>query len=98
MYIVYSNCNENYMKSSNECITLDMHVLSICQFCNWCYNSHRYQLLAVIEHLGGPASGHYCTYRRHNGQWIYTSDLTVYPVYISEVLNAQAYMLFYQKM
>ena len=60
-------------------------------------NSHTYKLYAVIEHLGGPHSGHYCTYRRHGNHWIYTSDTLVYPVSTKEVMKCQAYMLFYQR-
>ncbi|XP_003385867.1 PREDICTED: ubiquitin carboxyl-terminal hydrolase 30-like isoform X2 [Amphimedon queenslandica] len=56
----------------------------------------KYQLRAVVEHLGGPSSGHYCTYRQCGRQWLYTSDTTVYPVYNHEVMNCEAYLLFYQ--
>ena len=59
--------------------------------------SRIYNLQAVVEHLGGPESGHYCTYRRHGSQWICTSDTAVYPVSRTEVLQCQAYMLMYQR-
>lgn len=65
-----------------------------------------YELAAVVEHLGGAlASGHYQTYRRVNSpgelpqdrsvQWYCCSDTTVQPVGLEQVLQAQAYLLFY---
>lgn len=64
-----------------------------------------YKLTAVIVHLGDISSGHFITYRRApsiNGQrfpdqWLYTSDVIVKKVPLSEVLAADAYMLFYEK-
>lgn len=66
-----------------------------------------YDLVAVVEHLGGAlASGHYQTHRRvdvHGGgprarsvQWLCCSDATVRPVGLEQVLQAQAYLLFYK--
>lgn len=55
----------------------------------------RYVLCAVVEHTGGPHSGHYLTYRRCGKKWVCASDATVYAVTMEEVLKAQAYMLFY---
>lgn len=58
----------------------------------------RYLLCAVVEHRGGPQSGHYVTYRRcgrNVKQWVYASDTNVYSTDIQEVLGAEAYMLFY---
>ena len=64
--------------------------------------STTYILHAVVEHRGGPNSGHYITYRRigmagtaGGGRWVYTSDTAVYTATLSEVLRAHAYMLFY---
>ncbi len=57
-----------------------------------------YKLCAVIEHLGGPFSGHYQTYRRVQGrQWVCTSDTAVYGATTHEVTSCAAYMLFYCK-
>lgn len=58
----------------------------------------QYLLCAVVEHIGGASSGHYLTYRRcgsRGKQWVCASDTTVYSVTINQVLNAEAYMLFY---
>lgn len=64
-----------------------------------------YKLTSVIVHLGGISTGHFIAYRRApsiNGQrfpdnWLYTSDTVVKKVPLSEVLAADAYMLFYEK-
>lgn len=60
-------------------------------------SSHcNYELVAMIEHLGGPTSGHYITYRQLQGeQWVYTSDSSVYTCSRSQVLQRNPYMLFY---
>lgn len=58
----------------------------------------RYLLCAVVEHRGGPNSGHYITYRRcgtKGKQWVCTSDTRVYSITVGEVLESTAYMLFY---
>ncbi len=61
-------------------------------------SSHTYTLYAVTEHLGGPFSGHYQTYRRvKERQWVCTSDTVVYGATAHEVTNCTAYMLFYCK-
>ena len=64
-----------------------------------------YKLTAVVVHLGDVFSGHFVTYRRapsDNGQrfperWLYTSDSLVKKAAIGEVLAADAYMLFYDR-
>lgn len=57
----------------------------------------------MIEHLGGPFSGHYVTYRYLpmkdgcGGGWVHTSDSAVYSCNLHHVLNASPYMLFYNR-
>ncbi len=68
-------------------------------------NGHAYKLTSVIVHLGDVYSGHFITYRRipsTNGQrfpdkWLYTSDTEVRKASLAEVLQSNAYMLFYEK-
>lgn len=58
----------------------------------------KYKLVAAVEHMGGPFSGHYITYRRcgpTHRQWVYTSDTSVYASTTEDVLKCKAYMLFY---
>jgi len=64
-----------------------------------------YRLTSVVVHVGDVSSGHFVTYRRApslNGQrfpgdWLYTSDLCVRRVSLSQVLASNAYMLLYEK-
>ena len=68
-------------------------------------NNNSYKLTSVVVHLGDVHSGHFITYRRiasDNGQrfpdkWLYTSDTEVKKVSLGEVLQADAYMLFYER-
>jgi ubiquitin C-terminal hydrolase len=60
-----------------------------------------YKLMAVIEHRGGPYSGHYVCYRRDpsallEDRWLWISDDTVRVCHWCNVKNCQAYMLFYE--
>ncbi|XP_077995974.1 ubiquitin carboxyl-terminal hydrolase 30-like [Glandiceps talaboti] len=63
-----------------------------------------YRLHAAVVHMGDAYSGHFVTYRRMpkpglSGacQWLYTSDTSVRKASMKEVMSAQAYMLFYEK-
>ncbi|QQP41404.1 Ubiquitin carboxylterminal hydrolase 30like, partial [Caligus rogercresseyi] len=57
-----------------------------------------YLLKAVIQHAGAINSGHYVTYRVNaGGRWFFTSDLYVEEVDFASVLDANPYMLFYEK-
>ncbi|XP_014786998.1 ubiquitin carboxyl-terminal hydrolase 30 [Octopus bimaculoides] len=69
-------------------------------------SAHTYRLIAVIEHIGDVVSGHFVSYRRcptsksgekHSDKWLFTSDTVVKKVSLSQVLNSEAYMLFYEK-
>ena len=60
-----------------------------------------YQLTAVVMHLGELNSGHYVTFRRGAGSfseaWFVISDDDVEEISEIKVLQAHAYMLFYEK-
>jgi hypothetical protein len=58
-----------------------------------------YNLYAVLVHSGRRCdSGHYYAYiKAPNQHWYKADDESVTPVKLEEVLNQQAYMLFYQK-
>lgn len=70
-------------------------------------SSNLFDLLSVVEHLGGGRGGHYVTYRRVPAafcdpstampQWVVCSDSTVRPVDVSRVLGCEAYLLCYVK-
>uniref|UniRef100_A0A131YI54 Ubiquitin carboxyl-terminal hydrolase 36 n=1 Tax=Rhipicephalus appendiculatus TaxID=34631 RepID=A0A131YI54_RHIAP len=56
-----------------------------------------YRLNAVLVHLGASCnSGHYfCFVRNSNGSWYCMDDARVHQVSLGQVLNQQAYVLFY---
>ncbi|KAG6212252.1 hypothetical protein E4U50_001994 [Claviceps purpurea] len=54
-----------------------------------------YDLLSVIVHVGEIETGHYVAYCRVGDQWFKFNDHKVELASISEVLGAQAYLLFY---
>lgn len=56
-----------------------------------------YKLFAVIVHVGGTStSGHYFCYVRNSSKgWYLMDDSRVMPKGLNEVLNQQAYILFY---
>ena len=99
------------LKLDMGCYTGDQR--SEARYVVWCWE-HRYvmftlyrsvqlySLQSVIEHTGGPSSGHYTTYRKvHFGksshQWVHLSDTDVYNADIKEVLKVTAFMLFYER-
>ncbi|KAL5477112.1 hypothetical protein EMCRGX_G023857 [Ephydatia muelleri] len=55
-----------------------------------------YSLQSVIEHMGGPSSGHYATYRkvveRRTSQWVHLSDTAVYNVDVKDVARCTAFL------
>ncbi|TKR68459.1 hypothetical protein L596_024441 [Steinernema carpocapsae] len=69
--------------------------------CNTLYGKNfKYELRAVSEHLGGPDSGHFITYRKaldDENTWFRTSDSCVTRVAFSAVATSQAYLLIYDK-
>ncbi|CAN6226426.1 unnamed protein product [Urochloa humidicola] len=59
----------------------------------------KYELVATITHHGrDPSRGHYTAHAKHaNGQWLRFDDDAVAPVGQNEVLQDQAYILFYKQ-
>jgi ubiquitin C-terminal hydrolase len=57
-----------------------------------------YELLSVAVHLGTINGGHYVAYcRKEDGQWYFMDDERVGKVSLQEVLEQDAYMLFYRR-
>jgi ubiquitin carboxyl-terminal hydrolase 22/27/51 len=54
-----------------------------------------YDLLSVVVHVGEIETGHYMSYCRVGDQWFKFNDHKVELAKVSEVLGAQAYLLFY---
>ena len=51
----------------------------------------------VIEHQGTFEGGHYVAFVRNGGQWYRMNDSVVQKVEAELVLQAQAFMLFYER-
>ncbi|KAI1940335.1 hypothetical protein LOZ12_004568 [Ophidiomyces ophidiicola] len=58
-------------------------------------SKYNYDLLSVVVHIGDIDSGHYLTYCRQGEQWFKFNDDKVTLATESEVLDADAYLLFY---
>ena len=57
----------------------------------------KYELLCVLEHLGGQGSGHYVSYKRgDDGGWIYCSDEVVKEVNEGRVWGREVFLLIYR--
>ena len=58
-----------------------------------------YQLYGIICHLGSMGGGHYISYVKYEYKgkawWFKMSDSMVREVKVEEVLNSEAYILFY---
>jgi ubiquitin C-terminal hydrolase len=63
-------------------------------------NDCRYRLYAVVRHSGGLEGGHYYTYARNaiNDKWFMFDDGDVFFVEEEEVLRANGYILFYERL
>jgi ubiquitin carboxyl-terminal hydrolase 22/27/51 len=59
------------------------------------YPSLYYELSSVVVHKGKIDSGHYVSYSREGNDWFLFDDSKVVLVPESEVLAANAYLLFY---
>jgi hypothetical protein len=57
-----------------------------------------YALRAVVTHMGEDNAGHFVAYVSVEGEWWACSDLDTWRVNVSEVLAAEAYLLFYEKL
>ena len=58
----------------------------------------RYRLIGVVNHSGGLGGGHYTCYVRKNGDWYYISDSYYKSSTLNSALNADAYLVFYEKL
>jgi len=56
-----------------------------------------YRLYAVSNHSGSIHGGHYIAHVKHGEQWYYASDSHTSREDLKRVLNAEAYLLFYER-
>jgi ubiquitin C-terminal hydrolase len=57
----------------------------------------QYELIGLTVHLGSINNGHYVAYCQRNSNWYEFDDEVCRKVKESEVLNQEAYLLFYKK-
>jgi len=63
-----------------------------------CNKYTEYELSSIAVHMGTIHGGHYVAYaKKEDGNWYYMNDERVSRVQLHEVLNQDAYMLFYKK-
>ena len=55
-----------------------------------------YSLYGVIVHRGSAGSGHYIAYIKHENRWFEMNDRKATFMKAEQVLEQNAYMLFYQ--
>lgn len=60
-------------------------------------SSTLYSLFALVEHTGSLNFGHYVAYVKVLNEWYKADDSIVTKVDKREVLNREAYLLFYQQ-
>jgi len=58
---------------------------------------YKYELFAVVNHLGTLQSGHYTCFIRQNITWFRCDDALITKASIEQVLSSEAYLLFYHK-
>ncbi len=56
-----------------------------------------YRLYGISSHSGSLCGGHYVAYVKHGGSWYYASDSSVSHITESQALNAEAYVLYYER-
>jgi ubiquitin C-terminal hydrolase len=56
-----------------------------------------YKLIGVVNHSGGLGGGHYTSCFKKNDEWFYASDSYVKRRSLRSVLDADPYLLFYQR-
>ena len=82
-----------------------METIDISDYCTHFEQPKTYQLFAVVEHAGSLHGGHYVAYvksaslsSQDDDHWVYCSDANVKNISLDDVLQCQAYILFYQQM
>jgi ubiquitin C-terminal hydrolase len=95
---------KKYQKFNNRIIKSNMkvaydHTFDIAPYMTTQSENTKYELYATIKHSGGIGSGHYYSYTKNpiNGLWYIYDDGDVYNVDDDEVLDCNAYVLFYRQ-
>lgn len=60
------------------------------------WSHYMYELIGVIVHKGKMDSGHYVNFSRRDENWFLFDDSKVVLASLADVLDAEAYILFYK--
>lgn len=84
------------MKKVNVNVDFPLVDLEVNEFCDSPVEE-KYELLAVTNHYGTLAGGHYTAYCKHGEDWYLCDDSTVVPVEADSVSSRNACLLFYRR-
>jgi ubiquitin C-terminal hydrolase len=91
------NYNNNSNEKKNNLIHFPIHILNFDKYLFYEKNIN-YRLYAVINHFGNSNSGHYTNCCKNlNNKWYNYDDNNVTKINEEEIINNNAYCLFYQK-
>ena len=93
-----------YDLTNNSKITTKVQIEEVLNLEKFVPNNHtnqstKYNLVAVLVHIGTLASGHYTTFARHldNHYWYHFNDKHVRLASLNEVITSDAYVLVYER-
>jgi ubiquitin carboxyl-terminal hydrolase 16/45 len=73
------------------------HVLDMTSFIQDVEQEYTYTLFGLVEHSGTMTGGHYVAHVLSGDEWVSCSDTHTRTSNADDVLNRQAYILFYQR-
>ena len=85
---------KRFERKNNKLLKLDTFVRV--PLSNFSIGNQTFSLKSVINHIGSPNSGHYSANTKINNQWYTLNDHVVTPIDNNEVINKDAYLLFYE--
>eukprot|EP00742_Colponemidia_sp_Colp-10_P006379 GILJ01006836.1.p1 GENE.GILJ01006836.1~~GILJ01006836.1.p1 ORF type:complete len:675 (+),score=67.35 GILJ01006836.1:65-2089(+) len=83
-------------KKIDRRITFPLEGLDVSSFCGGPSSTPMYDLLAVVQHMGGVDGGHYIAHCKRGNDWFTFSDTHITSTTATEVQNCEAYMLIYK--
>jgi len=98
-FIIMIKRYDNHLQKKKNIIDFPVTNLNMWKYCNG-YNNNKYiyDLYAISNHSGGTQGGHYWSYcKNKDGAWYNFNDEDVSPIEESELIDSNAYCLFYKK-
>ena len=71
-------------------------ILDLSTYCNNS-NNNKFELYGICNHLGNSFGGHYLSYVKHTQNWYTFNDSSVTTTNLDDIVNNNAYCLFYKK-